>query len=149
MPTLAALKPSYRAQLKRPSISILNGESNSRRTPQHRKYGLGAGGKYGRDVSTEGGTRRSADEVDLVGFEMREGGRGDVVTRIGGDGRGDGDGGKRERGEMRNEESATRFPINAEDESGEDNGTGGGVGVRHGAEEIIKTVEIEQMQTYV
>ncbi|KAL6713695.1 hypothetical protein ACLMJK_009160 [Lecanora helva] len=128
MPTLAALKPSHRANLKRPSISILQGATKSRRTPRGRGKSETVGsGEYGLHTVSSG-RMKSMDEPDSFDFDVREGR--------------DGDG--KNGNEERHRQLETCYPIDGGRDSGrgDDAGHGGG-----GA--ILRTVEIEQMQTYV
>ena len=140
MPTLAALKPSHRQNLKRPSVSILNGRSNSRRTPRTQ-----GSGKH----NILSGRDRSVDEQDLVEYDPIEGHKGPypmerVVTRIGvGERDVDGKGNNPRSGAV--DEVDEGYPS----ERGHDNGEIAGRGCTSGGDEIIKTVKIEQMQTYV
>ena len=89
------------------------------------------------------GVKRSMDEQDLFDFELREGQRGadeGVVTVI--------DGGKSNKSVEPSEElrrkGGTCYPI-----GGGRDGSGEEVGRHNGEETIMKTVKIEQMQTYV
>ena len=100
-------------------------------------------GKYGLKDTMTSGVKKSMDEQDLFDFELREGQkRADegIVTVI--------DGGKADKDMQADEEfrrkGGTCYPI---DDGGD--GSGEELGRHNGEETIMKTVKIEQMQTYV
>ena len=95
------------------------------------------------------GRDRSVDEQDLVEYDPIDGHKGPypmerVVTRIGvAGGNGDGKGSVVRNGAV--DKMDEGYPV----ERGHDSGEMAGRGCTAGGDEIVKTVKIEQMQTYV